>query len=207
MINVMVVEDQAMPRKLFEIWIGASKRYRLLYSIENAALAEVYCLRQPIDIILMDVCTALGESGLTAAAEIKRKYPRIKIIIVTSMPEYSYLQRARQAGVDSFWYKDSDGPSIIEVMDRTMAGESVYPSSTPSIKLGRADSHQFSDREMAVLSQLVSGAPDKVIAENLHLSIWTVKHYINTMLEKTGFDNRTELAVAARDAGLVIRGY
>ena len=58
-----------------------------------------------------------------------------------------------------------------------------------------------------MLRELISGAPDKVIAEKLHLSVWTVKHYINTLLEKTGFDNRTELAVAARDTGLVIGGY
>jgi two-component system vancomycin resistance associated response regulator VraR len=207
MINVMLVEDQAMSRQLFEIWLKDSTKYNLLYSIENAALAEVYCLKQSIDLILMDVCTALGESGLTAAADIKKKYPQIKIIIITSMPECSYIERARVAGVESFWYKDADKNSILNVMDRTMAGESIYPDVTPDIKIGQANSHQFSDRELDVLRELISGAPDKVIAEKLHLSVWTVKHYINTLLEKTGFDNRTELAVAARDTGLVIGGY
>lgn len=205
MINVMVVEDQSMPRKLFEIMIGESQKYHLLYAIENASMAEVFCMKQPIDLILMDVCTAYGESGLDAAASIKKKWPGIKIIIVTSMPECSFIERAKQAGVDSFWYKDFNDEPILEVMDRTMAGESVFPEKTPELHLGKASSYDLTDREIEVLRELTSGASDKVIADHLHLSIHTVKHYINTMLEKTGFASRTELAVTAREIGLVIR--
>ena len=206
MINVMVVEDQAMPRKLFEIMIAESERYHLLFSIENASMAEVYCMKQPIDLILMDVCTAFGESGLEAAAVIKKKWPAIRIIVVTSMPEYSFIERARKAGVDSFWYKDFNEEPILEVMDRTMKGESVYPERTPELKLGNASSYSLTDRELDVLRELTSGASDKAIADRLHLSVHTVKHYVNTMLEKTGFTSRTELAVSAREIGLVIRG-
>ncbi len=207
MVNVLLVEDQAMSSQLLSIWLNEDSRYNLLYTIENASLAEVYCLKQPIDLILMDVCTAYGESGLQAAASIKRKFPQIKIIIITSMPEYSFIAKAKSENVESFWYKSADRESLLDIMNRTMAGEHVYPSATPQVNIGQADSTQFNRRELDILRELISGAPDKAIAETLHLSVWTVKHYINSMLEKTGFDNRTELAVAARDSGLVIRGY
>ena len=85
--KVMIVEDQAMPRELFELWIQASEHFEVALSIDNAALADVYCLRLPVDLILMDVVTRGGESGLDAAGRIKRAFPQIKIIIVTSMPE------------------------------------------------------------------------------------------------------------------------
>lgn len=207
MFRVMIVEDQAMPRKLFEIYVNSSQRYELLYSIENAALAEVYCMRQKIDLILMDICTAMGESGLVAAARIKKQYPAIRIILVTSMPECSYLARARAAGVDSFWYKELDGDSILEVMDRTMAGESVYPEAAPVLRLGNAQSTEFTERELDVLRELTSGASDSRIAERLHLSVWTVRSHVGHLLEKTGFDSRTQLAVEARKSGLVILEY
>ncbi len=207
MVNVLLVEDQAMSSQLLSIWLNEDSRYNLLYTIENASLAEVYCLKQPIDLILMDVCTAYGESGLQAAASIKHKFPQIKIIIITSMPEYSFIAKAKNENVESFWYKSADRDSLLDIMNRTMAGEHVYPSATPQVNIGQADSTQFNRRELDILRELISGAPDKAIAETLHLSVWTVKHYINSMLEKTGFDNRTELAVAARDSGLVIRGY
>lgn len=89
--KVMIVEDQTMPRELFELRVQASERFELALSIDNAALADVYCLRFPVDLILMDVITRDGENGLDAAARIKRAFPQIKIIIVTSMPECSYL--------------------------------------------------------------------------------------------------------------------
>ena len=207
MTNVMIVEDQSMPRQLFELLVKSSGRYELLFSIENAAMAEVYCMKHPVDLILMDVCTALGESGLEAAEKIKKEYPAIKIIIVTSMPECSYINRARAAGVESFWYKEFSEETILEVMDRTMAGESVYPDSAPALSLGEASSRDLTDRELEVLRELTSGDTDEVISQRMHLSVWTVRKYIKSMLDKTGFDSRTKLAVVVRETGLVIRDY
>ena len=51
----------------------------------------------------MDVCTVNEHSGIAAAKEIKSKYPDIKIIIVTSAPDYRFIEKAREAGADSFW--------------------------------------------------------------------------------------------------------
>lgn len=141
--KVMIVEDQTMPRELFELRIQASERFEVALSIDNAALADVYCLRFPVDLILMDVVTRGGESGLDAAERIKRTFPQMKIIIVTSMPECSYLSRAREIGVESFWYKEEQRESLLDVMARTMAGESVYPDATPELQLGLASSYQF----------------------------------------------------------------
>ncbi len=207
MIKVMLVEDQSMHRQLFEMYLKGSDRYELVFSIENAAMAEVYCMRNEIDLILMDVCTAMGESGLDAAEQIKQKYPQIKIIVVTSMPEASYISRARAAGVESFWYKEVSKEPILSIMDRTMSGEHVYPDSTPEIIIGLASSREFTDKEIEVLRELTSGDPDTEIAARLSMSVWTVRTHIKHLLEKTGFDSRTKLAVAARESGLVIRGY
>ena len=124
--------------------------------------------------------------------------------IVTSMPEYSYLKRAKEAGVDSFWYKEVSSEPIIELMDRTMNGERVFPDTTPKIKFGNAMSTDFTERELEVLRELTSGDTNTEIAKRLYIAPGTVKNYIQYMLEKTGFKSRTELAVKAREAGLVI---
>lgn len=205
--HVMIVEDDPMARKLFEIIIENSERYQLESSIESASLAEFYCMTNPIDLILMDVCTALHASGLDAATKIKEKYPQIRIIIVTSQPECDFIDRARLGGVDSFWYKDPSEDVLLEIMDRTMAGESIYPDITPTLKLGLADSMEFTPRELEVLRELTSGDTDDIIAGRLNLSVHTVKKHIKSMFQKTGFTSRTQLAVMARESGLVIRGF
>ncbi len=203
--KVLIVEDQEMPRQLFEIFVDSDERFERAASITNAELAIDFCRHGDIDLILMDVMTALGSSGLDAAEAIKREFPQIKVIIVTSMPEMSWLARARAIGVDSFWYKEAQKEPILEVMRRTMEGEHVYPDETPSVQLGYANSRDLSERELDVLRELISGDSNSEIGERLGISASTVKWHVQNMLEKTGMHTRTELAAAARSLGIVIR--
>ena len=204
MTRVLIVEDDSMVRKLLEIYIGQSDRYTLVPSVESAVFAEFCCRTSRVDLILMDVCTALNANGIDVAEKIKRAFPNIKIIIITGQPECGFIDRAKKAGVDSFWYKSADAESVLDIMDRTLAGESVYPDATPSLQLGNVTSEALSDRELEVLREVVNGETDAVIAEKLHISLRTVKGHIQSMRDKTGFRNRTELAVRARDCGLII---
>ena len=204
MIHVLIVEDDPLARQLLEIYVEKSGAYTLAQSVESAAFAELCCRARQIDLILMDVCTAMNASGLEAAEKIKREFPYIKVIIITSQPECSFLDRARAAGVDSFWYKNGTAEELVAIMDRTMAGEQIYPESTPPLQLGEVTSDLLSDRELEVLRELVAGEPDAAIAEKLHMSLRTVKAHIQSMRDKTGFRNRTELAVRARENGLII---
>ena len=203
-LNVLIVEDDPMARQLLEIYISDSENYNLVASIESAAMAEIYCMSQNIDLILMDVCTAMNSNGLDAAEKIKKNYPDIKIIIITSMPEFSFLKKASYIGVDSFWYKGNNAKEIISVMDRTIAGEKIFPDNTPDLQIGNAINVEFTERELQVLKYVVAGETDATIAEKLNISLRTVKGYIQDMREKTGFKNRTELAVRARECGFVI---
>ncbi|MBR1693105.1 MAG: response regulator transcription factor [Lachnospiraceae bacterium] len=202
--TVLVVDDQNIPRQLFELLIGSSDRYKLLYSLDSASVAHIYCQKFQVDLVIMDVVMKEGISGLEAAERIKKGSPHTKILLVTSMPEVSYLARARQIGVDSFWYKEESEIPLLEIMDRTMAGESVYPECTPSLRLGNAKSGELTPKELEVLREMTTGASNGMIAERLGMETDTVKKHISHMLQKTGFSNRTELAIEARVGGLVI---
>ena len=202
--RVLIVEDDPMARQLLEIYIKNSDKYQLVQSVESALFAEVCCTTRQVDLVLMDVCTAMNASGIDAAEKIKGLFPQIKVIIITSQPECSFIDRARAVGVDSFWYKSASVEEILAVMDRTIAGEHIFPDNTPTLKLGNAVSVEFSDRELEVLRLLVDGESDTAISEKLYMSLRTVKGHIQSMREKTGFRNRTELAVRARESGLVI---
>ncbi|HOF94923.1 MAG TPA: LuxR C-terminal-related transcriptional regulator, partial [Clostridia bacterium] len=92
-------------------------------------------------------------------------------------------------------------------IDRTMAGVSVFPDSTPSLQLGQALSSEFTPRQLEVLRELTSGETNAGIASRLGMSPITVRNHIQKMLEMTGFENRTSLAVAADKSGLVSRDF
>ena len=203
-IKVMIVDDHFVSRQLFEMYLNSFDKYELVYSLESALFADTFVLKNKIDLVLMDILMNDGSNGLDAAAKIKKNCPDIKIIAVTSMPEVSWIKKARDIGIDSFWYKEVSKETILEVMDRTMAGESVYPDSTPTVRLGLASSNDFTERELEVLRIMVTGVSKAAIARKLNISESTVKNHIHNMLEKTGCESRTELAIEARISGIVI---
>lgn len=202
--NVLIVEDDKMIAEMLRMYIESVDRYRLVKIVENALLAPVHCAHGEVQLILMDVYTQLGADGIAAAEVIKKESPEIKIIIITGMPEFSYIKRAREAGVESFWYKEADKEELLELMDKTMAGESVYPTETPLTPFGLTSNKELTDREVEVLRGVVRGDTNAEISEKLFLSVETVKMHVKSLLSKTGFRTRTELAVRARETGLVI---
>ena len=202
--KVLLVEDDPLARQLLEMFIDNSERYELATSIVSAAMAEMYLLKYKVDLVLMDVCTAMNANGIDAAEKIKKNYPTVKVIIITSQPEYSYLSKAREVGVDSFWYKAVIADEFMTLLDRTMAGESIFPDTTPTLEIGDALSVDFTERELEVLRLIVAGERDADIADKLCISLRTVKAHVQSLKDKTGLRNRTELAVRVREAGLVI---
>jgi len=107
--------------------------------------------------------------------------------------------------VESFWYKDGKKNAILDVMDRTMEGESVYPDTTPLIRIGNSTNHEFTERELDILRELTTGDSNTEIGERLSISASTVKYHVQNLLDKTGFKTRTELAAKARSLGIVIK--
>ena len=202
--RVMIVDDQYISRQLFALYIQASEKYELVRQVESASLADAFVLKEPIDLILMDILMNDGSNGLDAAEKIKKKRPNIKIIAVTSMPESSWINRAKSIGIDSFWYKEVSKETIIEIMDRTMAGESVYPDTIPVVHIGNIRSSEFTDREIEVLRVMIKGISNAEIAKELGITENTVKQHIKHMMEKTGCKSRTELAIEARISGIVV---
>ena len=202
--KVLIVDDDPFARQLLGMLISQSENYEFAGTLISAALAEASVANRKVDLILMDVCTAMNANGIDAAEAIKKKYPEIKIIVITSQPEYSYITRARAVGVDSFWYKTVVQEEFLTLLDRTMAGERIFPDTTPTLSIGAALSVEFTESELKVLRLVVAGERDQDIAEELGVSINTVRTHLRVMMDKTGIRSRTALAVRVRDAGFVI---
>ena len=114
---------------------------------------------------------------------------------------------ARAAGAESFWYKDVSQEELIEVMDRTVAGERLYPGHTPELQIGEASSESFTPRELEILQGLVEYGSDREIADHLNISIDTVRFHIKNLLSKTGYPSRTKLAIAVVSRKLILPDY
>lgn len=208
MTRVLIVDDQRTARHMLKSIIDStSGRYELAYEIENAGLAELYCVSNKIDLILMDVYTSSRENGIHYAAKIKKSFPNIKIIIITSLPEVSFIQQAKEAKCDSFWYKDLSSKSLLDVMDRTIAGENVYPETIPVLKIGLALSTDFTKKEIEVLQALIEGKTYEQVASSLYIAKSTVKYHINNILSKTGHKSTVNLLVEIAEQKFILPNF
>ena len=202
-VKVLICDDQNIPRLLFKMMVENSADYKLVGELSRADDAVDFISSHDVDLCITDVVMQEGGNGLNAAAAIKKRFPEVKIIVTTSMPDDSYLKYAREIGVESFWYKEMNNMSLIEVMNRTMSGESVYPKEAPVVELGWMKSNEITDREMDVLRLMTEGFSDQEIADELKISKATVRTHINHMCEKSGL-SRMRLAIEARVQGLVV---
>ena len=185
--KVMIVEDQTMIRSLLESYFRAEDGYRITASIPGAKQAVEMCRTNSVDLILMDVQTENRENGL----------------IVTSLIDCAVLDEAKRAGADSLWYKDSTQKRLMDVVRQTLAGEHIFPDAPPTVEIGMAKSTEFTKTELKVLRHLLRGLSYTRIAAEMGCEMSTVKFHVSNMLQKTGLENKLQLALAVSDVKLI----
>ena len=126
---------------------------------------------------------------------------------MTSMPEHSFIQKAKASGCDSFWYKDDSTTDLTDVCRRTVCGESIYPAATPPLSIGCTDSRELTDRELEVIRALTLGCKYDEISDMLGISTNTVKYHIKNLLQKTGYRNATQLVAEVVEKRLILPKY
>ena len=124
-----------------------------------------------------------------------------RIILFTASADPAYLSAVRQAGAEGFWYVTPAAGALAQVL----TGKRPFPEKAPEVQLGNAMSGMLTARELDVLRELVTGKTDAQIGDSLNLAVPTVKHHVQQLFFKTGFSNRTQLAVAAVSCGLIRR--
>ena len=204
MINTLLVEDDLYIQRHFVERFSEEEDIRIVAAVRDAFEAEGLCGQGGIDLVLMDVLTLHKHSGLAAGKRIREAYPNIKVLIVTSLVDPEVLQQARRGCADSLWYKDHGTDAIMDVIRRTMAGERVFPSFSPSVEMKRCMSEDFTPAQIEILRDFIKGYTYREIAEKFNLSVSGVRYNIAEMVRIGGFKNKEELTTVAIENKLVV---
>lgn len=192
MTNVLIVEDHVSMRESLTTALTAAGDFSVVGEVPNADYALDFCKYLHPELVLMDVCTEGGASGLKAVEAIRKTDPEVKIIVMTAFDEITYIPRARAAGANGFVYKSRSLHDFLEVARTVMAGGSSVPEPrTIPMPQGEAP---LTDREMEVLRLMCRHMTNKEIAQELFISENTVKYHKMNMLGKTGFTKAVDLA-------------
>ncbi len=194
MINVLIVDDQLSSQGFMKYALErGNDRYQLIDSIFDADKAIDVISKRPVDLVLLDIFTENKENGLLAAAEIKKHYPAVKIIILTFLVQQRHIDKAIEIGCEGFWYKDYTEGDLLQIMDKVMAGGRFYPDDAPVITIGMAKSSEFTKREIEVLQAKANGLSNEEVCELLGIKERTLNDYIRNLKEKTGYTNMVQL--------------
>ena len=203
MINTILVEDDLYIQKHFTERLESEGDFRLVGVYRDAFEAERRC-DSTVKLILMDVQTQHKHSGLAAAERIKKAFPHIKIVVVTSLVDPEVLARAKKGAADSLWYKDHGTAELLDVVRRTLAGERVFPNSSPAVEMEGTMSDKFSPRQLDILRWYIRGLTYQEIADKLGISKNGVRWNLDDMVIKGGFENREALVATAIENKLMV---
>ena len=202
-IRIVLVEDDPYIRRHFMERLSEEKDLDLLAAVGDAFEAEKLC-GPTVDLVLMDVLTLHKHSGLAAGNRIRRAFPHIKVVIITSLVDPEVLLQAKQGCADSLWYKDHGTDAILDVIRRTVAGEHIFPDFSPAVEMKKCMSQDFSPAQIEILRAFIKGYTYREIGEKFNLSVSGVRYNIAEMVRIGGFENKEELTTTAIENKLVI---
>jgi DNA-binding NarL/FixJ family response regulator len=192
MYRALIVDDHESLCDSLARALAATGEFEVAGKLSSAAAASAYCERLRPDLVLMDVCTEGGVSGLDAAREIRERFPEIKVVVMSGFDEITYAPRAREAGAHAFVLKSRSLDFFLEAARGVMRGETYYPEArTIPLPQGEAP---LTRREQEVLRLVCKNLTNEEIAEELFISVSTVKYHKANMLAKMGFTKTIDLA-------------
>jgi len=206
-IRVMIVDDHAVVRSGLSAFLSVNHDLELVGEAENGQQAVTRAGLLRPDVVLMDIMMPVMD-GIAATEAIKRQYPAIQIVALTSFQEDELVQSALRAGAVGYLMKNVTARELSAAIRAAAEGRMTL-SSEAAQALVRANqqAHEFTetltDREREVLRLMVEGLNNAEIAERLVVSLSTVKYHISNILGKLGVDNRVAAVTQALQRKLV----
>jgi two-component system, NarL family, response regulator DesR len=198
-IRVLIAEDQAMIREALAALLSFEDDIEVVAQVGRGDEVVAAAIDHEADVALLDI-EMPGIDGLTAAAELRRAKPGVKIVILTTFGRPGFMRRAMESGVSAFLVKDSPADKLAQTVRIVLAGGRVIDPDLAAAALADGD-NPLTQRERDVLAASADGSMISEIATRLFLSEGTVRNYLSACIQKTGARNRAEALRIAEERG------
>ena len=202
-IKVMIVDDQAILSEGIRSVLASSDELDVIAVAHDGqeALDEMAAGKVP-DVMLLDIRMP-GMNGVVTTGEVKKLYPSVKVLMLTTFDDSDYILSALNNGACGYLLKDIGASALIEAIKNANAGDTILPakiarkitdaakmvSSDREIRLRKA--FGLSDREVEIAVMIFEGFNNRQIASALNLSDGTARNYISAIYLKLGSDSRS----------------
>jgi DNA-binding NarL/FixJ family response regulator len=201
--NVSIVDDETDLRESIIRYVDLSGEFRCVSDYARAEDALAGLPGDAPDVVLMDI-KMKGMNGIECVRRLKEKMPLVQVIMLTVFEDSDLIFDALRAGATGYLLKSQPPEKLLEAIRDVMAGGSPMSASIARkvVQLVRATNRsetsgtglhiELSERQRQVLDLLAAGQPYKLIADNLGVSIHTVRSYLRRTYEKLQVHSRTE---------------
>lgn len=201
--RIIIVDDHPLLRRGISQMINTEKDLLVVGEAEDAHKALDEIARSKCDMAIIDISLG-GTSGIELLKNIKVRYPKLLVLVLSMHDETVYAQRALRAGAAGYIMKQEASERVIQAIRKILNGE-VYLSERLGSRMlntlvgGRSGTlagspiEELSDRELEVFSLIGQGHGTRPIAEKLHLSVKTIESHRAHIKEKLNLKNATEL--------------
>lgn len=206
-IRLMIVDDHSIVRQGLRALVRTLPDMELVGEATNGGEARALVAECQPHVVLMDlVMPEVG--GVSAIAAIKRDFPQVRVIALTTFAEPKLVQGAVQAGVDGYLLKDVDIRELARAIRSVHAGMPYLHAEATRLLLQSAAGNpapvdRLTDREQEVLALLAKGMSNRQIADALSISEKTVSVHVSNLLSKLGLESRTQAALYAASSGII----
>jgi DNA-binding NarL/FixJ family response regulator len=201
-IRLLIVDDHFVVRIGLASALNLEPDMRVVAEARNGREAVGLFERHRPDVVVMDY--QLPEmNGAEATAEIRRKWPEARVIVLSVYKGEEDVHRAVQAGASGYLPKSAEPRELVEAIRAIHRGERYFPAAINAALARRAGRGELSEREREVLTLIVRGRSNKEIAATLGISENTVKVHTTKVFEKLNVADRLEAATAAIQRGIV----
>lgn len=208
MIRVLLVDDHEMVRLGVSSYLSIQEDIEVVGEAENGRQGVEKALELRPDVILMDLVMEVMD-GIEATKQIMTAWPSAKILIVTSYIDDEKVFPALQAGASGYLLKTSSASEIAAAIRATVNGQRVIEEEVNEKIQNQSYAEQYflheelTNREREVLDLIAQGKSNQEIAEELFITLKTVKTHVSNILSKLAVEDRTQAAIYAFKHGLV----
>lgn len=203
-IRILLVDDETLLLESLEIILTLNDM-EVIGKAHDGNEALSILENQECSLALVDL-NMKGMGGIELIGRLKRDYPEIRILVLTTFYDDKNITAAISGGADGYLLKDSGKDAILGAVEQIMGGRNVIDgrvmSRLAAIMSSSAKNEtlpdSITDREKEVCSLLAQGLTNRQIAETLFISEGTVKNYISSIYDKTGIHDRAKLIVAIK---------
>jgi DNA-binding NarL/FixJ family response regulator len=209
--RILIADDHPIVRSGLRKVLDSKPDLEVVAEAEDGAEAVTKALAEDVDLAILDVAMP-RMTGIQAAAELQRRKPELKTLILSMYDSEQFLLEALRAGASGYVLKSGADTDIVDAARAAMRGDSyLYPSAVTALvrdyveRGGRGEEpfDVLTPRELEVLKLIAEANTSKEIAEKLFISIKTVDRHRQNILEKLGMRDRVELTRYAIRRGLI----